>query len=147
MVTGAGAQDTATPQRDGVSLAIYNQGTALVRDQRAFKLVRGENTVDFTDVAATIDRTSVTVKSTPDAEAVRVLEQSYLYDLVGLSGLLRRYTDSRIVVTMDDGATHAGALLTGQGTRPMQLQLLPSADRMILSSQQQQQHHVIVHYY
>src|SRR5690606_17764357 len=74
-----------------------------------------ENTVDFTDVAATIDRTSVTVKSTPDAAAVRVLEQSYLYDLVGLSGLLRRYTDSRIVVTMEDGATHAGALLTGQG--------------------------------
>jgi hypothetical protein len=98
-----------------VSLTIYNQGTALVRDQRAFKLVQGENTVDFTDVAATIDRTSVTVKSTPDADAVRVLEQSYLYDLVGLSGLLRRYTDSRIVVTMDDGATHAGALLTGQG--------------------------------
>jgi hypothetical protein len=98
-----------------VSLTIYNQGTALVRDQRTFTLEQGENTIDFTDVAATIDRTSVTVKSTPDAEAVRVLEQSYLYDLVGLSGLLRRYTDSRIVVTMDDGATHAGALLTGQG--------------------------------
>jgi hypothetical protein len=98
-----------------VSLTIYNQGTALVRDQRTFTLAQGENTVDFTDVASTIDRTSVTVKSTPDADAVRVLEQSYLYDLVGLSGLLRRYTDSRIVVTMDDGATHAGALLTGQG--------------------------------
>lgn len=98
-----------------VSLTIYNQGTALVRDQRTFTLEQGENTVDFTDVASTIDRTSVTVKSTPDADAVRVLEQSYLYDLVGLSGLLRRYTDSRIVVTMDDGATHAGALLTGQG--------------------------------
>ena len=98
-----------------VSLTIYNQGTALVRDQRTFALEQGQNTVDFTDVAATIDRTSVTVKSTPDADAVRVLEQSYLYDLVGLSGLLRRYTDSRIVVTMDDGATHAGALLTGQG--------------------------------
>lgn len=98
-----------------VSLTIYNQGTALVREQRTFTLEQGENTVDFTDVASTIDRTSVTVKALPDTGAVRVLEQSYLYDLVGLSGLLRRYTDSRLVVTMADGATHAGALLTGQG--------------------------------
>lgn len=96
------------------SLTIYNRGTALVRQERTFSLHAGENTVDFTDVAATIDRTSVTVKAMPDANAVRVLEQSFLYDLVGLGGLLRRYTDATIAVTMEDGTTFSGTLLSGQ---------------------------------
>lgn len=97
-----------------LSLTIYNQGTALVREQRDFTLESGENTVDFTGVAETIDRTSVTVRAVPDAETVRILEQSFLYDLVGLRGLMRRYTDSRIGLTMQDGTDISGVLINGQ---------------------------------
>ena len=55
------AQETPTPdpvppQADGVSIAVYNRGTALVQDRRTFTLEEGESIVNFTDVAATIAR-------------------------------------------------------------------------------------------
>src|SRR5881396_1418473 len=86
--TAAKAQDTTS---DGVSLTIYNQGTALVQDRRTFDLQSGENTLDFTDVAASIDATSVSFKSLTDPLGTSVLEQNYVYDLVGSSALLERY--------------------------------------------------------
>jgi len=52
----AAAQEA--PVSDGISLTIYNQGTALVQDRRTFELTGGISTLDFTDVAATIDATS-----------------------------------------------------------------------------------------
>src|SRR5690348_2305525 len=81
MVSSVGAQDASTS--DGVSLTIYNQGTALVQDRRTFDLQSGENTLDFTDVAASIDATSVSFKSLTDPLGTSVLEQNYVYDLVG----------------------------------------------------------------
>src|SRR5262249_27427723 len=91
----AGAQDSNS---DGVSLTIYNQGTALVQDRRTFDLQQGVNTLDFTDVAASIDSTSVSFRSLTDPTGTSVLEQNYVYDLVGSSALLERYLDQRIEV-------------------------------------------------
>jgi hypothetical protein len=110
----AGAQE-ATPQSDGVSLTIYNQGTALVQDQRTFDLAQGINTLDFTDVAASIDSTSVSFRSLTDPLGTTVLEQNYVYDLVGSSALLERYLDERVEVITDDGTSFAGQLLSGRG--------------------------------
>ncbi len=114
MVGGVSAQD-ATPQplSDGVSLAIYNQGTALVQDRRTFTFQQGLNTLDFTDVAAGIDPTSVTFVSLTDPTGTVVLEQNYVYDLVGSSALLQRYLDQSIVVITTDGTEYQGTLLSG----------------------------------
>ena len=85
LVGTAGAQDaTATPtpsapQSDGVNLTIYNQGTALVQDRRTFNLQQGVSTLNFTDVAASIDATSVSFKSLTDPAGTSVLEQNYVY--------------------------------------------------------------------
>lgn len=116
MVTGASAQDateTPTPQRDGVSLAIYNQGTALVQDRRTFTFQEGLNTINFTDVAAGIDPTSVTFVSITDPAGTTVLEQNYVYDLVNSAALLQRYIDQRITVITIDGTQYEGTLLSG----------------------------------
>jgi hypothetical protein len=49
-----------------LALTVYNQGSALVRDRRQFDLSRGLNEIAFSDVAATIDATSVLFKSLTD---------------------------------------------------------------------------------
>jgi hypothetical protein len=107
------AQD-AQPASDRVALAIYNQGTALVVDRRTFALDAGVNTLDFTDVAANIDPTSVTFVSLTDPSGTYVLEQNYVFDLVNSSALLQRYLDQRIELIADDGTAFAGQLLSGR---------------------------------
>ena len=120
MVAGVSAQDsTPAPQgdaveRDGVSLTIYNQGTALVQDRRTFNLQSGFNTLDFTDVAASIDPTSVTFVSLTDPTGTIVLEQNYVYDLVDSRRCWQRYLDQRIDVIATDGTQYNGQLLSGR---------------------------------
>lgn len=111
VVPMASAQDNS----ERVSLTIYNQGTALVQDVRTFDLMEGQNTLDFTDVAASIDATSVVFKALTNPEAVTVLEQNFVFDLVGSGALLNRYLDETITVTADDGTTFSGQLLSGRG--------------------------------
>jgi hypothetical protein len=107
--------DTGTaPERDSVSLAIYNQGTALVQDRRTFTFETGVNLINFTDVAASIDPTSVSFTSLTDREGTVVLEQNYVYDLVGTSALLARYVDETIRVSTIDGTIYEGQLLSGR---------------------------------
>jgi hypothetical protein len=112
-IVPAGAQD-AQPGSDGVSLTIYNRGTALVQDRRTFSLDEGENTLDFTDVAASIDATSVSFKSLTDPTGTTVLEQNFVYDLVGSGALLERYLDEQIQVVTNDGTSFSGQLLSGR---------------------------------
>ncbi len=116
-VSVAGAQETSEGEAvasEGVSLTIYNQGTALVQDRRTFNLQAGMNTLDFTDVAASIDATSVSFNSLTDPVGTIVLEQNYVYDLVGSGALLERYLDETIEVIADDGTTFTGQLLSGR---------------------------------
>jgi len=108
-----GQDDNAS---DGVAVTVYNQGTALVQDRRTLTLNSGVNIIDFTDVAAMIDATSVSFTSLTDPEGTVVLEQNYIYDLVNSAALLERYLDETIqVTTMLDGQTFTGTLLSGRG--------------------------------
>lgn len=100
--------------RESVALTLYNQGTALIRDQRTFTLAQGENLLNFTDVAASIDPTSVQFRSVTDPEGTTVLEQNYVFDLVNSGALLNRYLDQRIEVTVQDGTIYTGVLLSGR---------------------------------
>lgn len=112
-------EDDVTPEplEDGVAVTVYNQGTALIRDRRAFDLDAGLNTVNFTDVASRIDATSVSFVSLTDPQGTVVLEQNYVYDLVSSSALLRRYVDQTITVTTTDDNTYSGQLLSsGDGS-------------------------------
>ncbi|MBZ0290577.1 MAG: DUF4139 domain-containing protein, partial [Anaerolineae bacterium] len=109
------AQDAGTSvERDGVSLTIYNKGTALVQDRRTFDLQSGENRLDFTDVASSIDATSVSFKSLTDPLGTTVLEQNYVFDLVGSGALLKRYLDQQVEIVANDGTTFSGQLLSGR---------------------------------
>jgi hypothetical protein len=111
------------PDDKHVSLTIYNQGTSLVRDRRTVELQAGTNTLDFTDVTAQIDATSVTLTTPDDPNGTVVLEQNYLYDLVGADALLKRYLDQTIEVTTDDGEYFAGRVLSANSIHELILQL------------------------
>ncbi len=106
----------ASAQEDSekLSLTIYNQGTALVQDVRSFDFTEGTNTLDFTDVAANIDATSVVFNSLTNPTGTQVLEQNFIFDLVDSSALLNRYLDETISVTTDDGQVFTGQLLSGR---------------------------------
>ena len=81
---------------EGVALTIYNQGFAVVKARRKLSLKMGIQDLLFTDVAATIDPTSVKFESLTDPDGTRVLEQNYQYDLVNGQKLLQKYVDREI---------------------------------------------------
>ena len=112
----ASAQDEPPePPAEGVAVTVYNQGSALVQDRRTFTFEAGIGSIDFTDVAASIDPTSVSFSSLTDPQGTIVLEQNYVFDLVNSEALLRRYIDQNIQVTTEDGTSYAGQLLSGRG--------------------------------
>jgi len=75
----AAPPDEAKP---GVHLTIYNDNFALVKDRRELPDVfkAGINLIQFRDVAATLDATSVHFRSLTDP-AAQVVEQNYEFDL------------------------------------------------------------------
>ncbi|MBU2530756.1 MAG: DUF4139 domain-containing protein, partial [Elusimicrobia bacterium] len=101
--------DEGTQKKD-LSLTIYNQNMALIRDVRGINLKSGLNTLKFTDVAASINATSVHFKSLTAPSKLSILEQNYEYDLVNSDKLLFRYIDSKIKVITKDDNVYEGAL-------------------------------------
>ena len=86
-------------------------GMALVKDRRVVMNLRaGDNVVRFTDVAASIDPTSVRFVSDTDPVGTKVVEQNFEYDLATAEALLKRYIDKPIVCVGKDGGSIEGHL-------------------------------------
>src|SRR5512137_394480 len=83
----------------GVSLTVYNQNLALVRDTRSVEFKSGKGEILFRDVSAQIDATSVHFK----ASGVQMLEQNFDYDLVSPDKLLQKYVDKPIEIVSKSG--------------------------------------------
>jgi len=83
---------------DDISLTIYNQNLGLVKDKREIKLDKGVQKVEFDDVAAQIDPTSVHFKSLTAPDKCSVLEQNFEYDLVSREKLLQKYIGKEIEI-------------------------------------------------
>ncbi len=105
----------AEAAENALAVTVYNEGTALVRDRRTFDLLRGFNEIAFSDVAASIDPTSVLFKSLSDPNGTAILEQNYVYDLVNSSALFEKYLDEFIQVITQDGTLYEGRLLSTNG--------------------------------
>ncbi len=81
---------SAANESQGVSLTIYNQNFGLVRDVRQVELTEGRNLLQFQDVAAQIDPTTVSFSSLTAPNAVTVREQNYQYDLINPETILSK---------------------------------------------------------
>jgi hypothetical protein len=87
-------------------------GQALVKDHRLVLNLRdGDNEVRFTDVAASMDPTSVRFVSTTDPEGTQVVEQNFEYDLASADTLLQRYLEREITCIGRDGQETTGYLI------------------------------------
>lgn len=121
IATGAVAEE--------VAVTVYNQNLGVVRETRTLEFTRGINRMNLTDVAASIDPTSVHFKLR-DGKGVQLLEQNFQYDLVSPDKVLQKYIGSQIDVVMKNGELYSGKFLSAAGGTLM-LQLTDGSVRMI----------------
>ncbi|MDH4223805.1 MAG: DUF4139 domain-containing protein, partial [candidate division Zixibacteria bacterium] len=95
-----------------LSLTIYNQDLALVKDIRELPFELGRNEIKFTGVAEKIDPTSVHFQVLNFSDNVFLLEQNYQYDLVSSDKILEKYLDKKIQIITKGGKLYEGILLS-----------------------------------
>lgn len=91
-------------------------GYAVVRTIRGMDL--SNPSVEFTDVASSIDPTTVAFKSLSHPDSTRVLEQNYRYDLVSASRMLEQFVGQQLTLRNVLGAeveTYRGTLMASNG--------------------------------
>ncbi|KKG92425.1 hypothetical protein DU69_04675, partial [Methanosarcina mazei] len=96
LTAGAAGTDSAT------EVTVYNNNLALVKERRKLDLNTGVNNIEYTDVAALIDPTSVIFEDTKNKNTA-VLEQNYEYDLVSSYKLLDKFLGKEITATEKEG--------------------------------------------
>jgi hypothetical protein len=100
----------AGKQRD-LSVSIYNDNLALVRDRRQFSIKNGTSELRFTDVAATTEPTSVRLRPLGKRD-IEILSQDFRYDLATADRLLERYLDREVEVVGTNDQLKRGTLLS-----------------------------------
>jgi hypothetical protein len=84
-------------QRDRVSITVYNQNFGLVREVRTLDLDGGRLSLEYGDVASSIQPETVHIRPL-DGGDVEVLEQNYQYDLLSPQKLLEKYVGRTVTV-------------------------------------------------
>jgi hypothetical protein len=105
---------TREVQKD-VMVTIYNGNLGLVKDVRETRLETGVNEVQFMDVAALIDPTSVHLKSLTNAAGLKILEQNYEYDLLTSEKLMEKFVGKTVRLYKGDGTWQDATLLSTAG--------------------------------
>ena len=81
-----------------LALTVYNSDLALVRDVRTIQLPLGEFDLRFMDIAATVNPTTVHLRSLTEPARLGILEQNYEYDLLEPEKLLRKYVGRDVIL-------------------------------------------------
>ena len=97
-VSSAGAafdeKVTALDDQKSISVTIYNQDLALVKDQRSIRLPRGESLLAFREVSARMRPETALLKS----RDLSVIEQNFEFDLLTPQALLKKYVGREVSV-------------------------------------------------
>lgn len=96
-------------ERREIALTVYNENLGLVRDVRARRVENGRSEIQYRDVAARIDPTSVHLRAR-GGEGFLVREQNYRFDLAGPETILERYLDHTVQATDKQGEVVEGVL-------------------------------------
>ncbi len=105
---------TRNDQKD-VMVTVYNGNLGLVKDTREVRLDAGLLEVQFADVAALIDPTSVHLKSLTDPTGLKILEQNYEYDLLTSAKLMEKYVGKKVRLYQSNGTYQDATLLSTNG--------------------------------
>ena len=93
-------------------------GYAIIKEKREVELKSGANQLNFSDVAAYIDPTTVSFKSLTDPKGTTVVEQNYNFDLVNTQKLIEKFIGTEITVEQNLGnniQSNVGKLLSANG--------------------------------
>lgn len=93
---------TGAASAESLSLAVYNDGRALITEVREVQLDAGESRLEFMGVPETIEPESLQVKSLTSPEELNILSMNYEYDLVSVKNLLDRYVGRDMTVILPD---------------------------------------------
>jgi len=94
-----------------ISLTVYNQGQALVHENRDIEVSKGISTYQFTNIPANIDPTSVHFS----CAGVDILEQNYQYDIASPQKILDKMAGEKIRVFFEGETPLEGILQPSQG--------------------------------
>ena len=83
----------------GSEVTIYNQGFALIKEQRELNLKEGNQEVLVEDVAQRIETDSVGIRSLSAPGSFSVIEQNYRFDLINVQEILNRSVGKEIILT------------------------------------------------
>jgi hypothetical protein len=98
---------------NSVAVTVYNANFGVIKEQRPIVFEKGLNTIRFTDVASSIDATSVSFQCLSSPGKIAILEQNYEYDLVGTESLLNRYLDKSVSVSVKGSGADKGNVVSG----------------------------------
>ncbi len=107
----APAASTETGASREVAVTVYNENLGVVKDQRTFDVASGLSELKFTDVASSIDPTSVHLRPLGKGP-LDILWQDYRFDLVSTDKLLEKYVDQPVEVATKDDQLRRGTLLS-----------------------------------
>ena len=114
-VAFAAPQVITRDDQKGVMVTIYNGNLGLVKDTREVRLDAGLLDVQFADVAAQIDPTTVHLKSLTDPLGLKILEQNYEYDLLTTAKLMEKYVGKKVRLYQSNGTFQLATLLSTNG--------------------------------
>ncbi|MFC1481627.1 DUF4139 domain-containing protein [Candidatus Neomarinimicrobiota bacterium] len=98
-IIAEGGQPISTDDRTGLTVTVYNNDLALVKDTRKITLQRaGRQALLFIDVPENIQATSAFAANLDQAAHWQVLEQNYRYDLITSKALLSEYVGRELVL-------------------------------------------------
>lgn len=93
-----------------VSLTVYQRDLVLIRDTRTVDLERGKNSVVFDAIAPGILEATLRISPQGNPADIKVIEQSYEYDLADQDRIWRKYLNKPFQFTKDD-SLYVGTLL------------------------------------
>ncbi|MFA7564975.1 MAG: DUF4140 domain-containing protein, partial [Candidatus Neomarinimicrobiota bacterium] len=72
-------------------ITVYNNNLGLVLQTRTLNIAKGDSEIRIEGVPAKVDPTSVRITFPGKADAIEVLEQNFLYDLVNSIKIFEKY--------------------------------------------------------
>jgi len=103
----SGEHTSTLGDQQAVSVTIYNDNLALVRDERRISLPKGTLRVALRDVSAQMDPSTALLHSLTSAGAVSVIEQNFNFDLLSPEKLLEKYVGRDVTVIHTNPRTGA----------------------------------------
>jgi len=103
----------------GPTLTIYNANLALVCERRTVQLAAGVQEILYPNVPAQLDPSSVQASSTTSPRDVSLLQQRFVHDASSADRLLASHLNADVVISMAQGQSLAGTLLSMTGSDPV----------------------------